>query len=233
MQLRLPWSAPQPSAHRHVIVGGRAYELRLVRHRRAKRFVLRVAGDGSLTLTVPRGAAIADGLAFVGRQTEWVASEQVRQRARTAPWTAGTELWFRGARVTLRADGGAVFFGSESVPMAGDVATAVRTHLVALAKRELPARCMALAAAHALTVSRVVVRNQRSRWGSCSTRASIALNWRLIQMPPEIADYIVLHELMHLRQGNHSRRFWREVEAVCPDWREAETWLRRHGRDIL
>jgi predicted metal-dependent hydrolase len=105
--------------------------------------------------------------------------------------------------------------------------------MVALAKRELPARCLTLAAAHGLTVSRVVVRNQRSRWGSCSTRASIALNWRLIQMPAQVSDYVVLHELMHLRQGNHSRKFWREVESVCPEWRDAERWLRKHGREIL
>ena len=236
MQLRLPWSAPHTTDHRRVTVGGRAYEMRIVRHRGARRFVLRVAGDGTLKLTVPRGAAIADGLAFVGRQTEWLEREQARQRARTAPWGAGTELWFRGERVTIAIGGGIVSFGAESLsvaPIDADIASAVKAHMVALAKRELPGRCMALAAAHALTVSRVVIRNQRSRWGSCSTRGSIALNWRLIQMPPGISDYVVLHELMHLRQGNHSRKFWREVEGVCPEWREAERWLRRHGRDIL
>ena len=82
-------------------------------------------------------------------------------------------------------------------------------------------------------MSGVSVRNQRSRWGSCSTRGTIALNWRLIQMPPDVSDYVILHELAHRRQPNHSTRFWREVEALCPWWREAERWLRKHGKELL
>jgi predicted metal-dependent hydrolase len=233
MQLRLPWSAPRATDHRRVTLGGRPYEMRIVRHRRARRFVLRVGGDGVLKLTVPRGAAIADGLSFVGRQTAWVEREQARQLERAAPWKPGTELLFRGERATINVDRDVITFGGQIVPVDDDIAAAIKSHMVAIARRELPARCLELAARHRLTVSRVVIRNQRSRWGSCSTRGSIALNWRLIQMPPEIADYVVLHELMHLRQGNHSRRFWKEVEGVCPEWREAETWLRRYGREIL
>jgi predicted metal-dependent hydrolase len=80
---------------------------------------------------------------------------------------------------------------------------------------------------------RIAVRDQRSRWGSCSARGAIMLNWRLIQMPPEVADYVMLHELVHLVQPNHSRRFWRAVEGVCADWRVAERWLRQHGRELL
>ena len=82
-------------------------------------------------------------------------------------------------------------------------------------------------------MSRVSIRNQRSRWGSCSSRGAIALNWRLIQMPAEVSDYVILHELMHLREPNHSRQFWREVAAVCDGWRDAERWLKLHGRALL
>jgi predicted metal-dependent hydrolase len=78
----------------------------------------------------------------------------------------------------------------------------------------------------------VTVRNQRSRWGACSPSRAISLNWRLIQMPPSVSDYVIFHELMHLKQPNHSRRFWREVEKVCAWWREAERWLRKHGREL-
>ena len=74
------------------------------------------------------------------------------------------------------------------------------------------------------------VRDQKSRWGSCSRRGTISLNWRLIQAPEFVTTYIILHELMHLRQMNHSAGFWREVEAVCPSFREAERWLKAHGR---
>ena len=82
-------------------------------------------------------------------------------------------------------------------------------------------------------VARVQVRNQRSRWGACSARRAITLNWRLVQMPESVADYVMLHELMHLKHHNHSPRFWRAVAGVCPWWREAEAWLRRWGRELL
>lgn len=131
--------------------------------------------------------------------------------------------------------GMAVQLGGEIIPVAdatGDLRPAVQRHLWTLAGRELPPRTIALAATHGLTVRRVTVRNQRSRWGSCSPRGAISLNWRLVQMPDAARDYIILHELMHLRQPNHSPRFWREVARVCPDYREAEAWIRRHQAQL-
>ena len=80
-----------------------------------------------------------------------------------------------------------------------------------------------------MAVGRVSVRNQRSRWGSCARTGTISLNWRLIQTPDSVRDYIVLHELMHVRQMNHSARFWREVAAVCPAYEEAERWIKLHS----
>ena len=97
-----------------------------------------------------------------------------------------------------------------------------------LATKELTARTLALARQHTLTVNRVTIRNQRSRWGSCSRRGTISLNWRLIQMPDPIRDYVILHELAHTREHNHSQKFWRLVEELCPDYREAKAWIRQH-----
>ena len=73
------------------------------------------------------------------------------------------------------------------------------------------------------------VRNQRSRWGSCSIGGTISLNWRLIQSPEFVRDYIIYHELAHLWEMNHSARFWARVEDICPGWREAERWIKRNG----
>jgi predicted metal-dependent hydrolase len=101
------------------------------------------------------------------------------------------------------------------------------------AAKELPPQLLALADRHGLVVSRVTIRNQRSRWGSCSARGHIALNFRLLLMPPEVCEYILIHELMHLRQPNHSIRFWRLVEAACPGFRDAERWLKQHGASLF
>jgi predicted metal-dependent hydrolase len=83
-----------------------------------------------------------------------------------------------------------------------------------------------------LTVRRVTVRSQRTRWGSCSRRGTISLNWRLIQTPAFVQDYIHLHELAHLIEMNHSEKFWRQVERLCPDYLAAERWLKQH-RNLL
>lgn len=101
------------------------------------------------------------------------------------------------------------------------------------AQRELPPRLHQLAAENGLSVARVTIRDQRSRWGSCSSRGHIALNYRLMLMPPDVRDYILVHELMHLRQQDHSRAFWRHVEAAFPRFREAERWLRAHGPSLF
>ena len=88
--------------------------------------------------------------------------------------------------------------------------------LRARARRELPARLLELAARHGVTVSRVSIRNQRWRWGSCSPSGHICLNWRLLQVPDWVRDYVLVHELMHLKRMDHSPRFWELVAGACP-----------------
>ena len=240
VQLSLPLTAERrvdaPRSSRHQLtVDGETFAVMIARHRAARRYVLRVVDAGTLRLTVPRGASIAGGLRFAERQAPWIARERRRREDQSAPWRDGTEVLFRGERVLLQVRNGRVRCGPEDVAIgrAADVRRALEAHFVALASSELPPRLLALAGDHRLTVAHVSVRDQRSRWGACSPRGVITLNWRLIQMPPSVSDYILLHELMHLRQPNHSRRFWREVASVCPNWREEERWLRRYGREIL
>ena len=100
------------------------------------------------------------------------------------------------------------------------------------AARELPAHLLRLAEHHGLHVSRVSVRNQRSRWGSCSPSGHICLNWRLVLMPDTVRDYVLIHELMHLRRLDHSRHFWRLVAHACPGYQSARQWL-RENRHLL
>jgi predicted metal-dependent hydrolase len=109
----------------------------------------------------------------------------------------------------------------------------VQTHLRAVATAELPVRSRVLAARHGVRLGRVSVRDQRSRWGACSGTRTITLNWRLIQMPAEVADYVICHELAHIEHPNHSSQFWQRVDALCPTWRVSEGWLRAHGRELM
>jgi predicted metal-dependent hydrolase len=221
-------------------VGGRTLRLRLVRHRRARRYVLRLGEDGAARVTLPRGGSVAEARQFVQRNLAWLERQLLRQAAlslKPSTWVDGTEIFFRGEQVRLetQSQSGAdqtVRFGAEALPVAAgtaDLRSLVERHLWRLAARELPARVFELAALHQLPARRVTVRNQRSRWGSCSRRGTISLNWRLVQAPAFVSDYIILHELAHLKEMNHSRRFWRVVEQLCPAFADAEKWLKRHS----
>ena len=97
------------------------------------------------------------------------------------------------------------------------------------AATELPDELRRLAALNGLSVRRVSVRNQRWRWGSCSPSGHICLNWRLVLMPDFVREYVLIHELMHLKRLDHSPAFWRLVMAACPRCAEARQWLRGHS----
>ena len=231
--------APPAGDEIFLVVRGRPMPLAVVRNPRARRYLLRLRPDGSARLTIPRRGSASEGRRFAASQVEWLGRQWDRLAARpvkSRQWFYGTEIFVRGELVKLEAevDGqtGGVRFGSEHVAILEaemDLRPRIMNHLRKLAATELPSRVFAFAAAQQLTVQRVTIRNQRSRWGSCSRRGTISLNWRLIQTPPFVRDYIILHELMHLRQMNHSARFWQEVERVCPDYETAERWLKQHA----
>jgi hypothetical protein len=211
----------------------------LVRNRRARRYVLRLRPDGAARVTIPRGGSATDARRFAERNKEWLERQLQRMAARPSrpkEWWIGTEILFRGEPVKLEAgvngESGMIRFGSEVVKAtnpAADLRPTIERHLWRLAANELPPKVLEYAALHQLPVRRITVRNQRSRWGSCSRRGTISLNWRLIQTPAFVRDYLVVHEIMHLKEMNHSSRFWREVERACPDYEAAEQWLKRHS----
>ncbi len=84
-----------------------------------------------------------------------------------------------------------------------------------------------------VSVNRIAIREQKTRWGSCSSKGNLNLNWKLVLMPHRIQDYVVVHELAHRKQMNHSVFFWKEVEAVLPDFRERKQWLREHEGEYM
>lgn len=222
-----------------LMVNGRSVMLHWARHPRARRYVLRLLPDGSARVTIPRGGSITAGREVAERHRPWLERQLARlaaQPVRPKEWKLGTEVLFRGeaARLALAANGAAdrVQLAELELPVTnvtGDLRPEIERHLRRLATRELPPRVFEFAAREHLPVQRVTIRNQRSRWGSCSRRGTISLNWRLIQTPHIVQDYLIWHELSHLRQMNHSARFWREVARVCPDFETAERWLKQHG----
>jgi len=239
VQPDLPFNGPlQPACPERA---ERAEGVQFVRMRRARRYILRVRPDGTLRVTVPRGGSRREAEAFVLENQKWIERERQRVGSEHAPvqWQAGSGILLRGAPVRIQVTGqGAevvIAYGDRrfSTSDAIDLRAAIEADLKQLARVELIPRLHELASRHGLNVGAVTIRNQRSRWGSCARNGNIALNFRLVQMPTHIRDYVLIHELMHLRQANHSRRFWRLVEAACPEFRAAERWLRTSGRSLF
>ena len=200
MQMGLPLVAPEPQPAPRVVgetepSDSPAPERYFIRHRRARRYILRVDPDGRLRVTIPRGGSKREAEAFADRHDWWVERQRARMRTVTR---------FDGDRDATRA----------------------------LAARVLPPLLFAWAAKLGLDVALVSVRNQRTRWGSCGRNGRICLNWRLILMPDWVRDYVIVHELMHLRRMDHSPRFWRYVADAYPRWREARGWLRTNGASL-
>jgi predicted metal-dependent hydrolase len=187
MQLGLPFGAadvvapPDPSP-----------QFYFVRHRRARRYLLRVEPDGRVRVTIPRGGSRREADAFARRNRAWIDAQLARVRP-PAISTEAQRAWRAAARQTL------------------------------------PVRLYELADRHGCVVTAVSIRSQKTRWGSCGRNGHISLNWRLMLMPEWVRDYVLIHELMHLRRMDHSPKFWRHVEAAYPDYRAARQWLRRHG----
>ena len=97
----------------------------------------------------------------------------------------------------------------------------------------IPGRVAHFAPLVGVTYGRITIRNQRTRWGSCSSRGNLNFNCLLMLAPPEVIDYVVVHELCHRKEMNHSQLFWNEVARVLPGYAEQEKWLKTHGNEIM
>ena len=213
-------------------------EVEVRRSPKATRYRLSVGRDGAAVLTIPMRGSERQARQFLESQRDWL--DRTRSRLSRLPrsaavWTLGTSVLWRGEwRAIERTPDAAahVALGEERFRVSrheGDLRPTLESHFRRAARIELPPRTWELAAVSGVEVREVTVRDQRTRWGSCSTSGQISLNWRLVQAPGFVADYIILHELMHVREMNHSERFWALVEGVCPRRLEAERWLKNHG----
>ena len=174
--------------------------------------------------------------------------DQVAQLKRNAPqlsFAHGSTLHLLGKeitivveptekkRTTVRLDGAALIVQTAK-PHGGDPhGSEARGAVVAwckyTARRIIPERVEQLNASVGFQYKGAIVRDQKTRWGSCSRRGTLSLNWRLLLVPPSVMDYLIYHELAHLKEMNHSIRFWRLVQQLCPSFREAEGWLKKNG----
>lgn len=217
-----------------VLTGNPPIEINLRRSGRARRISLRISRlDGRVTLTLPPRVPEREAMAFASEKEGWIRKALAVQavQVEVGPGTvlpfAGSTLQLQRAQVrAARAEGDRLL-----VPE-GREAKAALAFLREEARRRLLSASERFAAELGHGVSRITMRDTRSRWGSCSSAGHLMYSWRLILAPPDVLDYVAAHEVAHLQHMDHSPRFWAVVEGLKPGWKVQREWLRREGPDL-
>jgi predicted metal-dependent hydrolase len=221
---------------RRQLAGDPPLEVILRRSARARRFSLRVSRlDGRVTLSMPASAAETEALAFAQSQSDWIRRVQGRA-AQICQVGLGATIPLEGRLVTLTPA------ALRAPRLAGDLllmpADPLRAPVRAMAYLKLHARQRLQAASdhYAQMVGRrhagLVLRDTRSRWGSCSAEGQLMYSWRLIMAPPDVLDYVAAHEVAHLVQMNHSAAFWALVRDLMPGYQAHRRWLKSEGNAL-
>lgn len=215
------------------------------RSARRKTIALKVRGD-EVSLHLPKRVPLWLGKQFVAKQQDWlnarllIAGQQAKRF-----FTADSEQPYLGKDYPLRLNPDLkqrrqLVFDDQhfciKLPTHAD-AEMIKNRLLRgykqLAGAYLPERCQQLADLTGLQPEKIQLRSYKARWGSCNARGEVQLNWLLIQAPPAVIDYVIIHELCHLQQMNHSANFWQLVEQFAADYRIHRSWLKQHGQLLM
>ena len=219
-----------------IVLAGQTVPYTVRRSKRARAVSLRIDAERGLQVVVPWDAPAVDVTRLLHGRAEWILRHQERlQPGPQRQYVTGEILPLLDATLRLEVAALAnrtrmtVALRGEAlvVRLGGSVPEAERGVLVR------GARTAELAAQHGFSYGRVMIRDQRTRWGSCSSKQNLNFNWRLMLAPAAAVDYVILHELFHLREMNHSRRFWAQVAACCPDYRRWVDWFKACGAELV
>jgi predicted metal-dependent hydrolase len=217
---------------------GKSISISFRRHAKARRLIMRLSRDRSgIVITLPPRVGRGEGLEFAKKSSRWIV-ERLTAEPAARPLLAGTEILIRGEPRQIQHAGsrrGTVMLSGNVVTVAGDQAHLQRRLIDWLkgeAKRDLLAASEFYAKAMDVKFHRLSVRDQKSRWGSCTSDGTLSYSWRLVLAPPFVLDYVAAHEVAHLKHMNHGRGFWRLVLSHCPEASRAKTWLKKHGAEL-
>ena len=212
-------------------------EYTLMRSPRARRVRVSVESDGAVRVTLPRRAPKRAADDAVRELAPWIerrrralaqAAAEVARTPGTVPYL-GTELRLvpQPGRTRAHRRGDDLL-----VPAGSDAGAAIERWYRRAARAEIGARLDAAVARAGTAYTKLTIRGQKTRWGSCSQTGAMSFNWRLLLAPEPVLDYVIEHEVCHLEVMDHSPRFWRLVESRVPDWRDHAAWLRRYGTTL-
>ena len=212
---------------------------KIVRSRRLT-IALVITPDARLVVRAPLKAPVAMIDEFVQKQHGWirkkVAEMKGRPQALAHAYEEGEIFWFLGRSYPLYIvdDAGAGVQRTDrlcvSCTIKPDIRSVIQRWYIAEAAKEIHSRCMWFSMITGYSPASVRITDARQRWGSCTHKGGLNFSWRLIQAPLEIVDYVIVHELVHLKQPDHSRKFWAKVDAIMPDYKRRRMWLRENER---
>ena len=221
------------------MIGPTKLPLDIIRNKRAKKYIIRLLPELVLRVTIPRGGSKREALRFVSENIRWIEKQFHSQRLHDAlvPKEGLSNLiYYQGRAVPIEPtpnDPESVIFAGVHVPkqslLEENTSCVVEQYLKNLAKEVLPSATKRLAKRYGFQPKRISIRNQKTRWGSCSNSGTISLNWRLIQLPLFVREYVILHELTHLEHLDHSPQFWSRLAKLCPNHKAAESSLKKYS----
>lgn len=221
-------------------LGDDTLEVIFRRHAQARRLVLRLnSNHTAVMVTVPKGVSRVKALEFTERSRAWI-EDRMKKRGGLIHLLPGHSLPLRGIECDILHAGtrrGIVTAnpGRREIAVSGDLPHVPRRlldWLKAEARADLTAASERYATLMGVRYRRISIRDQQTRWGSCSAAGDLSYSWRLILTPPYVLDYVAAHEVAHLKHLDHSQRFWRLVLTHCPDAARAKKWLKAHGHDV-
>jgi predicted metal-dependent hydrolase len=233
---------PEPQAI-SVAFDQAVYLVRIRRNRQARRYTLRIhAVTREVVLTMPTRGSMKEAKEFAQKHGGWIAA-RLSRLPEAAPFAHGVVVPLRGTPhriVHRRNTRGTVWTetdadGENLLCVAGEaphINRRLTTYLKKEARRDLAAASRHHAEQIGVKIKRITVRDQSSRWGSCSSSGVLSYSWRLILAPPDVLDYLAAHEVAHLVEMNHSTRFWRLLARMSPSMKQAKVWLDVHGTDL-
>ena len=236
---------------------GKTYIYEMMKTRR-KRMAITITSDGAIQVRIPQNVSYAEGIQFVNQKRQWIVKHQKavmeqmqKNRAQGVniqpahTFEDGDVFYYRGMPCTL-----CLRLNSHltrvRIEKCGNQIVVTGPQLSRIQKKEIieewykrnakirfQERCAYYAPMLKVHYQTIRVKNQKSRWGSCSSKQNLNFNWRLLMAPDVVLDYVVIHELCHLREMNHSKAFWSLVASVMPDYEKQEKWLKDETNGIL
>lgn len=230
------------AAERTHVVAGRAIPLKIVENARARRLTLRIATAGEgLRVTTPPGISLSDVQRFIARHQDWL-EERYKKLPVDAQIRPGIKLPLRGKPHRIIHEEGrrgtvsAIIREGEPVLLVHGEIEHLPRRVADFLKREAKHDIEALVAKHTATVGRraktIRYRDTSSRWGSCTHDGVLSFSWRIMMAPSPVINYLVAHEVAHLKEMNHGPRFWKLCTELCPDTERCRDWLKRNGSSL-